>query len=74
MRRLRQAVPMPMTELAERSGCSYAHLRRVETTEARPSGELATRLAQVLSEALGREVSRYEFYSDREPRPRQQAS
>ncbi|WP_373865500.1 MULTISPECIES: helix-turn-helix domain-containing protein [Pseudonocardia] len=70
LRRLRQAVPMTMSELAERAGCSFKQVHRIETTMARPSGELATRIAHVLTEALGRPVSRYEFFTPRPPRPR----
>lgn len=70
LRKLRQAVPLSMSELAERAGCSYQHLRRLETTGFRPSPELATRIAQILSEALGRDVSRYEFSDDAPPRSR----
>lgn len=70
LRRLRLAVPWTLTELAERSDCSVAHLRRVETTEYRPSPELAARLAQALSDGLGRRVSLDEFFTFRPPKPR----
>lgn len=73
LRRLRLAVPLSLSELAERAGCSVGHLRRIETTFFRPSGELATRIAHVLSTELGRDVSPSEFYEPRDPRPRRPA-
>lgn len=63
LRRLRQSVPVSVSELAEAAGCSVGHLRRVETTTFRPSPELATRLAQALSKMLGRQVHPAEFYT-----------
>lgn len=70
LRRLRLAVPWTLAELAERSDCSVAHLRRVETTEYRPSPELAARLAQALTDGLGRDVHMTEFFEFRAPKPR----
>lgn len=61
LRRLRQSVPASLSALADAAGCSYGHLRRVETTAQQPSPELATRLAQALTRLSGRTVTVDEF-------------
>jgi transcriptional regulator with XRE-family HTH domain len=61
LRDLRLQSDLSTAELAEKANVGEGHIRNIEGKGDQPSGRLAYRLARVLTEQLGREITLDDF-------------